>query len=330
MAEKTKIEQAVAEIDKKYGKGTIVDFTANADNSIKRISSGSIGLDLALGGGWPEGRIVELYGPESSGKTTLATQAMVEAQKEGYKVALVDAEHAFDPIYAEILGLDISGSNFIFTQPDTGEQALDITETLIKTGDVKVIIVDSVAALVPKSEVEGEYGETKMGVMARLMSQAMRRMNGMISKNNCIVIFINQIRMKIGVMYGNPEVTTGGNALQFYASIRCDIRRIGQEKDGDEVTASRTRVKVIKNKTYPPFKNTEFNIAYGEGIDTVREIVDIATDEKVAIIKKSGSWYSYGDTKLGQGADGVKKLMQDNPELLEKITKEVRKKLNLK
>lgn len=320
------LDLAIANIEKEYGKGTIVNFKEEADRTIKRIKSGSIGLDLALGGGWPIGRIIEIYGPESSGKSTLSLQACFEVQKEGGVCAYIDAEHAFDSIYAEMLGVDLN-NNFIFSQPDNGEQALTIVENLIKTGEVNLIIVDSVAALVPKAEVEGDYGEAKMGLMARLMSQAMRKMTGIISKNNCTVIFINQIREKIGVMFGNPETTTGGNSLKFYASIRCDVRRIGQEKDGDEVKANKTRVKVVKNKTFPPFKQCEFNILFGEGIDSINELIDMCSTQE--IIKKSGSWFTYGEVKLGQGAENVKKLLLENPELTEELSDKLRKKLNI-
>jgi recombination protein RecA len=325
-----RLEMAIANIDKNFGKGTIVDFRAQADKSINRISSGSVGFDLALGGGWPCGRIVELYGPESSGKTTLALHAIVEAQKEGYPCAVIDAEHAFDAIYAEALGVDLSEKMFIFTQPDNGEQALTTAEELIKSGQVKIVVIDSVAALTPKAEIDGEFGESKMGLHARLMSQAMRKLNSTIFKNDCIVIFINQLRDKIGVMFGSPEITTGGNALKFYASIRVDVRRTGYEKDGEVFLASKTKVKVIKNKTFAPFRQAEFQIEYGAGIDVYREILDMASDEKVGIIKKSGSWYSYGDVKLGQGADSSKEILKDNPELYDEIkTKLLNKLLNL-
>jgi len=319
------LETAIANLNKQFGKGTIVNFNEESDRTIQRISSGSIGLDLALGGGWPKGRIVEIYGPESSGKSTLSLHACFEVQKEGGICGYVDAEHAFDDEYAKNLGLDLSNDRFIYSTPDNGEQALTIVEQLVKTGLVSLVIVDSVAALVPKAEIESDFGENKMGLMARLMSQAMRKLVGIISNTNCTVIFINQIRNKIGVMYGSPEVTTGGDALKYYASIRCDVRRIGQNKDGDEVLSNKTRVKVVKNKTFPPFKQAEFDIIFGEGISALDEIIDLASEHEV--IRKGGSWFSYGDTKLGQGAENVKILLNDNPELLEKITTELREKL---
>lgn len=320
-----KLEDAISDINKTFGKGTIVDFKEEADRTIKRTPAGSIGLDLALGGGWPIGRIIEVFGPESSGKTTLALHAIFECQKNDGIAAFIDAEHAFDYIYAQNLGIDVN--TLIFSQPDNGEQALTTVEKLIRSGEVQLIVIDSVAALIPKAEVEGDFGEQKMGLMARLMSQAMRKLAGIISKTDCTVIFINQIREKIGVMFGNPETTTGGNALKFYASIRCDVRRIAQGKDGDVIVSNRTRVKVIKNKTYHPFKQCEFDIIFGDGIDTLTEIIDMCTERE--IIRKSGSWFSYGETKLGQGKEGVKVLLRDNPELVEELTTKLKKSLNL-
>jgi len=329
MSDSKKIELAMANIDKKFGKGTMVNFDEKIDRTVKRLCTGSIGVDLALGGGWPYGRIIEIFGPESSGKTTLAIHALIEAQKEGFSVGFIDAEHAFDRDYAENLGLDLNKKAFQFTQPDTGEQAFEIIEELVKTGEIKVIIIDSVAALIPKAEIEGDYGESKMGLHARLMSQAMRKLNGMVSKNECILIFINQLRDKIGVMFGSPETTTGGNALKFYASIRLDIRRIGQEKDGDEVIASKTRVKVVKNKTFPPFRKADFNIEFGTGIDVNRELLEIAASNDYKVLEKSGSWFAFKGTKIGNGIDTCKAILQDNPELVEEIKKELYKKLSV-
>jgi recombination protein RecA len=292
-----------------------------AHQDINAISSGSLGLDIALGvGGYPRGRVIEIYGPESSGKTTLALHAMAECPKDGGIAAFIDAEHAFDRFYAENLGVDID--NLIISQPDYGEQALEITDNLISSGAIDIIVIDSVAALTPKSEIEGEMGDSKMGLHARLMSQALRKLTATISKTNCTVIFINQLREKIGVMFGNPETTTGGNALKFYASIRLDIRRRTQIKDGDNVLGNRTKVKVVKNKVAPPFKTTEFDIMYGEGISKVGEILDLGVEYD--IIKKSGSWFSYGDTKLGQGRDAVKSLINDNPELAEELENKIK------
>ncbi|MBB4118357.1 MAG: recombinase RecA [Mesonia hippocampi] len=304
-------------LDKTYGKGTVMKMSDQAVQDVEAISSGSLGLDLALGvGGYPRGRIIEIYGPESSGKTTLTLHAIAEAQKAGGIAAFIDAEHAFDRFYAEKLGIDID--SLIISQPDHGEQALEIADNLIRSGAIDIIVVDSVAALTPKSEIEGEMGDSKMGLHARLMSQALRKLTSTISKTNCTVIFINQLREKIGVMFGNPETTTGGNALKFYASVRLDIRRSTQIKDNNsEVKGNKTRVKVVKNKVAPPFRTAEFDIMYGEGISKVGEIIDIGVDYE--IIKKAGSWFSYEDTKLGQGRDAVKTLLRDNPELMEEL-----------
>jgi recombination protein RecA len=299
-------------IEKSYGKGSIMKLGDRAVEDVSAISSGSIGLDIAMGvGGYPKGRIIEIYGPESSGKTTLAIHAIAEAQKAGGIAAIIDAEHAFDPGYATKLGVDIN--ELLISQPDNGEQALEIADNLIRSGAVDIIVIDSVAALTPKSEIEGEMGDSKMGLQARLMSQALRKLTANINKTKTCVIFINQLREKIGVMFGNPETTTGGNALKFYASVRLDIRRIGQIKDGEEAQGNHTRVKVVKNKVAPPFKKAEFDIMYGEGISKTGEIIDLGVE--LNIIKKSGSWFSYGETKLGQGRESVKSVLQDNPEL---------------
>jgi recombination protein RecA len=309
-------------MDKTYGKGTVMKMSDQAVVDIEAISTGSLGLDLALGvGGYPRGRVVEIYGPESSGKTTLTLHAIAEAQKKGGIAAFIDAEHAFDRFYAENLGIDIE--NLIISQPDNGEQALEITDNLIRSGAIDIIVIDSVAALTPKSEIEGEMGDSKMGLHARLMSQALRKLTSSISKTNCTVIFINQLREKIGVMFGNPETTTGGNALKFYCSVRLDIRRSTQIKDSNSnVLGNKTRVKVVKNKVAPPFKTAEFDIMYGQGISKIGEIIDIGVDYE--IIKKSGSWFSYEDTKLGQGRDAVKILLKDNPDLMEELEEKIK------
>ncbi|MCM8569592.1 recombinase RecA [Gramella jeungdoensis] len=309
-------------MDKTYGKGTVMKMSDQVVVDVDAISTGSLGLDLALGvGGYPRGRVIEIYGPESSGKTTLTLHAIAEAQKKGGIAAFIDAEHAFDRFYAEKLDVDID--NLIISQPDNGEQALEITDNLIRSGAIDIIVIDSVAALTPKSEIEGEMGDSKMGLHARLMSQALRKLTSSISKTNCTVIFINQLREKIGVMFGNPETTTGGNALKFYASVRLDIRRSTQIKDSsNEVTGNKTRVKVVKNKVAPPFKTAEFDIMYGEGVSKIGEIIDIGVDYE--IIKKSGSWFSYEDTKLGQGRDAVKILLKDNPDLMEELEEKIK------
>jgi recombination protein RecA len=310
----------LASLEKQYGKGVVMKLSDDAITQIEAVSTGSLGLDIALGvGGLPRGRVVEIYGPESSGKTTLAMHVISEAQKLGGMAAIIDAEHAFDKTYAENLGIDTK--NLLIAQPDNGEQALDITDHLIRSGAIDVLVIDSVAALVPKAEVEGDMGDSKMGLQARLMSQALRKLTASISRTNCICIFINQLRDKIGVVYGNPETTTGGNALKFYASVRLDIRKIASIKSGDEIIGNRTKVKVAKNKVAPPFKVAEFDIIYGEGISREGEIVDLSSD--MNIVKKSGSWYSYGETKLGQGRESVIQLLKDNPELYTEIKKKV-------
>jgi len=315
--EKLKVlELTIGKLEKSYGKGVLMKLGDRVIEDIPSIPTGSINLDLALGvGGYPRGRVVEIYGPESSGKTTLTIHAIAEVQRQGGLAAFIDAEHAFDSSYASALGVDIE--NLYISQPDNGEQALEIADHLISSGAVDLVVIDSVAALTPKSEIEGEMGDSKMGLHARLMSQALRKLTATIHKTNCTVIFINQIRMKIGVMFGNPETTTGGNALKFYSSVRLDIRRIGAIKNGDEVIGNRTRVKVVKNKVAPPFRNVEFDIMFGAGISRSGELLDKATD--LDIVKKSGSWFSYEDTKLGQGRDAVKNMIADNPELSKEI-----------
>lgn len=324
-AEKLKaLQLTLDKIEKSYGKGTIMKLGDSAVVPAEVISTGSLTLDMALGtGGLPRGRVVEIYGPESSGKTTLAIHAIAEAQRAGGIAAFIDAENAFDSSYAKKLGVDVE--NLLVSQPDNGEQALEITENLIRSGAIDIIVIDSVAALTPKSEIEGEMGESKMGLQARLMSQALRKLTGTINKTGCCCIFINQLREKIGVMFGNPETTTGGNALKFYASVRLDIRRTSQIKEGDSVVGNRTRVKVVKNKLAPPFRQAEFDIIYGQGISKTGEIIDLAVDN--GVVKKSGSWFSYGETKLGQGRDAVKQLLLDNPELAEELENKIKEAL---
>ena len=314
-------------LDKTYGKGTVMKMGDSAVQEVEVIPTGSLGLDIALGvGGYPRGRIVEIYGPESSGKTTLTLHAIAEAQRKGGIAAFIDAEHAFDRYYAEKLGVDIE--NLIISQPDNGEQALEIADNLIRSGAIDIIIIDSVAALTPKSEIEGEMGDSKVGLHARLMSQALRKLTGSISKTNCTVIFINQLREKIGVMFGNPETTTGGNALKFYSSVRLDIRRSTQIKDSNgTVMGNKTRVKIVKNKVAPPFKTAEFDIMYGTGISKAGEIIDLGVDYE--IINKSGSWFSYADTKLGQGRDAVKSLLADNPDLMDELEEKIKEAIAL-
>jgi len=310
------LQLTMDKIEKSYGKGSIMKLGDRVVEDVPSISSGSIGLDIAMGvGGYPKGRIIEIYGPESSGKTTLAIHAIAEAQKAGGIAAIIDAEHAFDPGYATKLGVDIN--ELLISQPDNGEQALEIADNLIRSGAVDIIVIDSVAALTPKAEIEGEMGDSKMGLQARLMSQALRKLTANINRTKTCVIFINQLREKIGVMFGNPETTTGGNALKFYASVRLDIRRIGQIKDGEEAQGNHTRVKVVKNKVAPPFKKAEFDIMYGEGISKTGEIIDLGVE--LNVIKKAGSWFSYGETKLGQGRESVKLLLRDNPELAQEL-----------
>ncbi|MFN4083884.1 MAG: recombinase RecA [Bacteroidia bacterium] len=317
------LQLTIDKLEKTYGKGTVMKMSDKQVDEVEAISSGSLGLDMALGiGGYPKGRIIEIYGPESSGKTTLTLHAIAEAQKKGGIAAFVDAEHAFDRNYAEKLGIDVE--NLIISQPDDGEQALEIADALIRSGAIDIIVIDSVAALVPKAELEGDMGDSKMGLQARLMSQALRKLTGTINKTGCICIFINQLREKIGVMFGNPETTTGGNALKFYASVRLDIRRIGQIKEGMDIIGNRTKVKIAKNKVAPPFRTVEFDIIYGEGISKIGEVIDLGVD--LDIIKKAGSWFSYNDTKLGQGRDAVKQLLKDNPELFAEIEQQIRAK----
>ncbi|NCD71629.1 recombinase RecA [Mucilaginibacter agri] len=315
------LQLTLDKLEKSYGKGTIMKLGENTIEPMEAISTGSISLDIALGiGGLPKGRIIEIYGPESSGKTTLAIHAIAECQKKGGIAAFIDAEHAFDRFYAKKLGVDVE--NLLISQPDNGEQALEIADNLIRSGAIDIIVIDSVAALVPKSEIEGEMGDSKMGLHARLMSQALRKLTGTISKTGCCCIFINQLRDKIGVMFGNPETTTGGNALKFYASVRLDVRRISQIKDTDEVSGNRVKVKIVKNKIAPPFRIAEFDIMFGEGISKAGEIIDLGVDYN--IIKKAGSWFSYGDTRLGQGRDAVKQLILDNPELAEELEEKIK------
>lgn len=315
------LQLTLDKLEKTYGKGTIMKLGDTSVEPMDAISTGSLGLDMALGiGGFPRGRVVEIYGPESSGKTTLAIHAIANVQKAGGIAAIVDAEHAFDRFYAEKLGVDTK--SLLISQPDNGEQALEIADNLIRSGAVDLVVIDSVAALTPKAEIEGEMGDSRMGLQARLMSQALRKLTGTINKTGCCCIFINQLREKIGVMFGNPETTTGGNALKFYASVRLDIRRVSQIKDGDTVSGNRTRVKVIKNKLAPPFRQAEFDIVFGEGISKVGEIIDIGVDK--GIVKKSGSWFAYDDTKLGQGRDAVKNLFLENPDLAEEIENKIK------
>ena len=321
---KKALQTALAQIDKNFGKGTVMRLGDKPEMNVEAIPTGSLALDAALGiGGVPKGRIIEIYGPESSGKTTLALHILAEAQKQGGEVAFVDAEHALDPVYAEALGVDID--NLLVSQPDTGEQALEITDALVRSGAVDAVVVDSVAALVPKQEIEGEMGDTFVGLQARLMSQALRKLAGTINKTNCVVIFINQLRMKIGVMYGNPETTTGGNALKFYSSVRLDVRRVEAIKDGGNVVGNKTRVKVVKNKVAPPFKEAYFDIMYGQGISKWGELVDMAV--QMDIVQKSGSWFSMGDERIGQGANSVKEYFINNPEIAERVEAQVRENL---
>ena len=321
---KKALATALSQLDKTFGKGTVMRLGDRPEMNVEAIPTGSLALDAALGiGGVPKGRIIEIYGPESSGKTTLALHILAEAQKRGGEVAFVDAEHALDPVYASALGVDID--NLLVSQPDTGEQALEITDALVRSGAVDAVVVDSVAALVPKQEIEGEMGDTFVGLQARLMSQALRKLAGTINKTNCVVIFINQLRMKIGVMYGNPETTTGGNALKFYASVRLDVRRIEAIKEGGNVIGNKTRVKVVKNKVAPPFKEAVFDIMYGQGISKWSELIDLAV--QMDIIQKSGSWFSMGDDRIGQGKDSVKTDLQERPELAEQVEAQVRENL---
>lgn len=321
-AEKLKaLQLTLDKLEKSYGKGTIMKLGDSVIEQTEVISTGSLGLDIALGvGGLPKGRVIEIYGPESSGKTTLAIHAIAESQKKGGIAAFIDAEHAFDRFYAKKLGVDVE--NLLISQPDNGEQALEIADNLIRSGAIDILVIDSVAALVPKAEIEGEMGDSKMGLHARLMSQALRKLTGTISKTGCCCIFINQLRDKIGVMFGNPETTTGGNALKFYASVRLDVRRISQIKDTEEVSGNRVKVKIVKNKVAPPFRIAEFDIMFGEGISKAGEIIDLGVEHN--IIKKAGSWFSYGDTRLGQGRDAVKQLILDNPELMDELEAKIK------
>jgi recombination protein RecA len=322
VSEKSKaLDAAMSQIERAFGKGSIMRMGARGDEQIEVIPSGSLGLDLALGiGGLPRGRIIELYGPESSGKTTLALHVIAEAQKRGGTCAFIDAEHALDPIYARKLGVDVD--NLLLSQPDGGEQALEICDTLIRSGAIDVVVVDSVAALVPRAELEGEMGDTHVGLHARLMSQALRKLTGSVSKSNTMLVFLNQIRLKIGVMFGNPETTTGGNALKFYASIRMEIRRIGQIKDREEVTGNQTRVKVVKNKLAPPFRQVEFDIMYGEGISKIGELIDLGV--KANVVEKSGAWFSHDSVRIGQGRENAKQFLRDHPQMADQIEKRVR------
>lgn len=324
---KKALDAAVSQIEKQFGKGSIMKLGSDAVmTGMEFIPSGSLGLDIALGiGGYPRGRVVEVFGPESSGKTTLALHAIAEAQRAGGTAAFVDAEHAIDPKYSRALGVDLD--NLLISQPDTGEQALEIVETLIRSGAIDIIVVDSVAALVPRAEIEGEMGDSHMGLQARLMSQALRKLTGVVSKSKCCLIFINQIRMKIGVMFGNPETTTGGRALKFYSSVRLDIRKIATIKDGDQVIGSRTRVRVVKNKVAPPFRETEFDINYGKGVSRIGELLDIGVRED--IVNKSGAWFSYGEERLGQGRERVKQFLEENPDLIAKIEHDIKVKLGM-
>ncbi len=321
---KRALTMALSQIEKQFGKGSVMKMGDQPVAKIPTVSTGSLGLDIALGaGGLPYGRVVEIYGPESSGKTTLTLSAIAEAQKQGKTCAFIDAEHALDPIYAEKLGVNID--DLLVSQPDTGEQALEICDMLVRSGAVEMVVIDSVAALVPKAEIEGEMGDSHMGLAARLMSQALRKLTGNIKRASCCVIFINQIRMKIGVMFGNPETTTGGNALKFYSSVRLDIRRIGAIKKGDEVVGNETRVKVVKNKIAPPFKQAEFDILYGEGISRLGEIIDLGVKQE--LIDKAGAWYSYKDDRIGQGKDNVRNFLKENPDIAQEIEMQIREKL---
>lgn len=320
-AKKKALEIAMAQIDKQFGKGAIMKLGESSTLNVETISTGSMGLDIALGvGGVPRGRIVEIYGPESSGKTTVALHIIAEAQKAGGEAAFIDAEHALDPVYAKKLGVDVE--NLIVSQPDTGEQALEIAEALVRSGAIDVIVVDSVAALVPKAEIDGEMGDSHIGLQARLMSQALRKLAGVISKSNCVAIFINQLREKVGVMFGNPETTTGGRALKFYASVRMDIRRIEAIKNGSEIIGNRTRVKIVKNKVAPPFREVEFDIIYGEGISKEGSLLDVAVAQN--IIDKSGSWFSYSDQRIGQGRENAKRFLRENPNIMHEIENKIR------
>lgn len=321
-AKKDALATALAQIEKQFGKGAVMKLGDNASMQVDAISTGSLGLDLALGvGGVPRGRIIEVYGPESSGKTTLALHILAEAQKQGGEVAFIDVEHALDPTYAEALGVDIN--NLLVSQPDTGEQAMEICEALVRSGAIDAIVVDSVAAMVPRAEIEGEMGDSHVGLQARLMSQAMRKLTSVIGKTNTVCVFINQLREKVGVMYGNPEVTTGGRALKFYASVRIDVRRIESLKSGSEIIGNRTRAKVVKNKVSPPFKEAEFDIMYGEGISKIGEILDLGA--KLDLVQKSGSWFAMGETRLGQGRDAAKQYLKDNPEVCDKLEADIRR-----